>query len=503
MLCRPFEGIEQKEVQTRIENIDYKPIPADTDPKLKKLLELTLTYKENRGTAAQLLSLEFIKNRINYFYKNKILELEKPFMEEISNLNYKIEESKVSKANIKEYNFLKCFQNMQMIYYKYTRTVLYSNLYINNITVYSHSSLFSKSLKEEEIKDLIDLGVLTPYEIKDNKKNGKKIKSKEKRSKYESNFYLLSKNKIEGIDNTLNLPINDGDFFDDFYLDALDTSFKAFEKSKKAFNLFRRILEDEEINEEEKYNYASSEELYDFLLESKNFQNINLDKYTGDEKIAIMLNIYQTMIYHYIIKCIMFDSDYQEKSSNLSLFENILASLKLGKFAFSLQYKIAGEIFTIQDLKHFVFKIKAPPKFFLYQPSMNDDQRSKLLEEKYLNRLEDLQRLAILTVCMDPPNFMDDDVSDIYAPVGICFKPNTLIKDLKSSLYHFISEKNIFPDEDTVNFPKFIHNYINENHLKENDIIEKLIKFFYKDFDQKQKNIIKKSKENTLHINYC
>ena len=60
----------------------------------------------------------------------------------------------------------------------------------------------------------------------------------------------------------------------------------------------------------------------------------------------------------------MFDSDYQEKSSNLSLFENILASLKLGKFAFSLQYKIAGEIFTIQDLKHFVFKIKAPPKFF-------------------------------------------------------------------------------------------------------------------------------------------
>ena len=64
---------------------------------------------------------------------------------------------------------------------------------------------------------------------------------------------------------------------------------------------------------------------------------------------------------------------------------------------------------------------------------MNDDQRSKLLEEKYLNRLEDLQRLAILTVCMDPPNFMDDDVSDIYAPVGICFKPNTLIKDLKSN----------------------------------------------------------------------
>ena len=503
MLCRPFEGIEQKEVQTRIENIDYKPIPADTDPKLKKLLELTLTYKENRATAAQLLSLEFIKNRINYFYKNKILELEKMFMEEISNLNYKIEESKVSKANIKEYNFLKCFQNMQMIYYKYTRTLLYSNLYINNIQVYSHSSLFSKSLKEEDIKDLIDLGVLNPYEINNNNQNVKKIKTKERRNKYESKFYILTKNKIEGIDNTLNLPINDGDFFDDFYLDALDTSFKAFEKSKKAFNLFRRILEDEEINEEEKYYFVSSEELYDFLLESKNFQNINLDKYVGDEKIAIMLNIYQTMIYHYIIKCIMFDSENQENTSNLSLFQNILASFKLGKLSFSLKYKIAGEIFTIQDLKHLVFKIKAPTIFFLYQPNIKDDQRFKLLEEKYINNLDFLYKLAILTICMDPPNFMDDDVSDIYAPVGICFKPNTLYKDLNSSLYHFISEKNIFPDENTVNFPKFIHNYILENGKQENEVIQKLIDFFFKKFSQKKYRLINKSKQNLLHINYC
>lgn len=504
MLCRPFEGIEQKEVQTRIENIDYKPIPDDTDPKLKKLLELTLTYKENRATAAQLLSLEFIKTRINYFYKNKILELEQSFMEEISNLNYKIEESKVVNTNVKEYNFLKCFQNMQMIYYKYSRTILYSNLYINNIQVYSHSSLFSKSIKEEEIKDLIDLEVLVPYEVKKNDKKIRKVKSKEKRNKYESNFYKFIKNKEDGIDNTLNLPINDGDFFDNFYLDALDTSFKAFEKAKKAFNLFRRILEDEEINEEEKYVYVSSEVVYDFLLECKNFQNINLDKYIGEEKIAIMLNIYQTMIYHYIIKCIMFDSDYEEKTSNFSLFQNILASFKLGRFSFTIKYKIAGEIFTIQDLKHIVFKIKSPSIFFLYQPDKKkDEQRLKLLEEKHLNKLSFLNRLAILTICMDPPNFMDDDVSDIYAPVGICFKPNTLDKDLNSSLYHFISEKNIFPDENTVNFPKFILNYILEHGKNENDVIQSLIGIFLKNFNQKKSSLINKSRQNKLHINYC
>ena len=502
MLVRPFEGIEQKEVQKRIENIDYKPIPKDTDPKLKKLLEYTLTYQETRATAAQLLSLEFIKARIKYLCNNKILELEPSFMEEILNLNYKIGDVVIPKAVIKEYNFLKIFQNMQMIYYKYTRTVLYSDLYFNTILVFSHSCLYSKTLKEEEIKDLIDLGILVSHEIDKDKNKNKSIKSKGKRDKYNAKYYTIVKNKIDDIDNTLNIPINDDDFFDNFYLDGLETSFKAFTKAKKTFNLFRRILEDEEINEEDKYNFCCSEEIYDFLLEIKNFQNINLNKYLGEEKIAIMLNIYQAMIYHYIIKCVMVDSDFEDKF-NLSLFQNLMASLKLGKINVSLKYKIAGEIFTIQDMKQLIIKIKSPSIFFFYQPSARNDQRLKLLDEKYLDKLPFLSRLAILTICIDPPNFIDDDVSDIYAPVGICFKPSTLFKDLNSSLYHFISEKNVFPDENTVNIPKFIHEYIISLGKKENDVIQSLIEFFYKDFTQKMYRLINKSKQNILHINYC
>ena len=98
---------------------------------------------------------------------------------------------------------------------------------------------------------------------------------------------------------------------------------------------------------------------------------------------------------------------------------------------------------------------------------------------------------------------MDDDISDIYAPVGICFKPNTLDKDLNSSLYHFISEKNIFPDENTVNFPKFILNYILEHGKNENDVIQSLIGLFFKDLTQKKNRLINKSRQNILHINYC
>ena len=205
------------------------------------------------------------------------------------------------------------------------------------------------------------------------------------------------------------------------------------------------------------------------------------------------------MIYHYIMKSVMADNDNDKNF----IFSNILSSLRIGKTSVSLKYIIAGEIFTIQDMKYLIFKIKSPPIFFFYQPSNENDQRNKLLDEKYINKLPFLNKLAILTICIDPPNFMEEDIYDIYIPIGICFKPNNLCKDLNSSLYHYISEKNIFPDENTVNFPKIMHEYIKQCGEKENEVILTLIKFFFKDFTQKMYTLINKYKRNILRINYC
>jgi hypothetical protein len=268
MLCKPFEDINRIELGYRIKNIDYKPVPEETGSRLKKLLGLTLTYKENRASAAQLLSLDFIKNRINYFYVNKIIDFEKDFIEEILNLNYSYEENEL-KIVEKKYNYLKCFQNIQKIYYKYPKTTLYKN-----IEVISHSSLFNKSINEEDIKDLIDLNILVPYEdINNNKKI--KINSKEKNNnKYEANYYRIIKYKDDGIDNTLNLPITNNDFYDNFYKDDLMKTYKVFEKAKEAFYNFKHILEDKEAKEEDKYLYAISEDIFEFLLGIKDFHII-------------------------------------------------------------------------------------------------------------------------------------------------------------------------------------------------------------------------------------
>jgi hypothetical protein len=118
----------------------------------------------------------------------------------------------------------------------------------------------------------------------------------------------------------------------------------------------------------------------------------------------------------------MIDTD----SEKNFILNNILSSLNIGSSRVSLKYIIAGEVFTIQDMKHLVFKIKSPPILFFYQPSNENDQRNKLLDEQYINKLPFLNKLAILTICIDPPNFMEEDIYDIYIPVGICFKPNKI-----------------------------------------------------------------------------
>jgi hypothetical protein len=157
------------------------------------------------------------------------------------------------------------------------------NFFFSSTKVISHSCLFNKSIKDEEIKDLIDLGILIPYEEETNKKTHK-IKSKENNAKYDFNYYKIIKFNNEGIDNTLNIPINNNDFFDNFYLDYLETSFSAFEKVQKVFNLFRHILEDEEAKDEDKFLFAKSEELFEFLVEIKNLTQHRLTECEKKDK---------------------------------------------------------------------------------------------------------------------------------------------------------------------------------------------------------------------------
>ena len=74
MLEKPFQGINSDEIQNNIINEKYSPFPEKVDIRLKRLLELTLTFINHRASAARLLELNFIREKIDYLYKNEIIK---------------------------------------------------------------------------------------------------------------------------------------------------------------------------------------------------------------------------------------------------------------------------------------------------------------------------------------------------------------------------------------------------------------------------------------------
>ena len=70
MLEKPFQGINNDEIKNNIINEIYTPFPEKVDNRLKRLLELTLVFINHRASAARLLELNFIREKIDYLYKN-------------------------------------------------------------------------------------------------------------------------------------------------------------------------------------------------------------------------------------------------------------------------------------------------------------------------------------------------------------------------------------------------------------------------------------------------
>ena len=74
MLEKPFQGINNDEIKNNIINEIYIPFPEKVDNRLKRLLELTLVFINHRASAARLLELKFIREKIDYLYKNNIIK---------------------------------------------------------------------------------------------------------------------------------------------------------------------------------------------------------------------------------------------------------------------------------------------------------------------------------------------------------------------------------------------------------------------------------------------
>ena len=536
MLEKPFQGINCDELKNNIINEKYIPFPDEVDFRLKRLLELTLAFINHRASASRLLELKFIREKIDYLYKNKIIKdddlykkisslpirendykfsfekkiydkkvsekidtnkvdipkVNKKFFRGISqnmigtklNNRNKMRGStvipKVSKNNIftnknkvkqyKEYDYYRLFRALRYIVFLFPKKILSKGFFSDVeelIEEYYIRNLDEEwGITEEDIKNLIELGYIVEKKIKNQK------------------YFTFELYTMKNVDNTINFP--EEPQYLEYLPEPVTLTCKLLLKMKDVFKDCRYLLENEFATEKDKIKIITSKKIYHTYTCIKLLSKINFDKLSKNEKLSIILNLYQIMFFHFIIKQIITDysSTYTEnkKKSLLIEMQNLIKILNLWHTnTLQITYNINGQLITLYELKHIVLRRNRIPPNRYFKLAYNNDPRINYLDGTW----EDFsfeQRIKFLCLCFDPVDIFDDRVNEITQPLGICFNDKTFDRDLDNSFHLFVKE-NIWIDNinSKLNVPFFLKEYLYDLDNNENKMIDVLLQELYKD----------------------
>ena len=533
MLEKPFQGINNDEIKSNIINEIYIPFPENVDYRLKRLLELTLVFINHRASAARLLELNFIREKIDYLYKNNILKDDELY-QKISSLpirddDYKFpfEKKIIVNKKLKYFNKSEDSLNKKLIYRrKYTENkVLNKNQASRNLSSlklpqmnlkgnipfnqskikeYDYSRLFhaliyiifsspkkiishglcgekEKLIEEYYFRELDEESGITEEDIN----NLIELKYIIKKKINNQRFFSYDIYKIKNVDNCINFP-EDPNFLE--YLSDPDTlTSKLLLKIKDCFKDFRYLMENELATEKDKIKIISSKKTYSCFTGIKLLSKINLEKLSKKKRLAIMLNIYQIMSFHHIAKQIVADFSKVKtdpKSNSLLVeFQNLLSIIFLPNKNEKVEaiYNISGELVTLYEFKHIILRRNRVPPNRLFKLAYSNDPRINFLEGNWDDFSFEL-KMKILCLCLDQSNFLDDKMSEISQPLGICFSEKTFEKDIDNSFHLFVKE-NIWIDKNNsrINIPFFLKEYLYDLNYDENRMINCILKEIYKD----------------------
>ena len=521
MLEKPFQGINSDEVKNNIINEKYTPFPDTVDFRLKRLLELTLAFINHRASAARLLELKFIREKIDYLYKAKIIkddELykkissfpirdndykfsfekktysnkinEKQEKNNLKNISKAINSTNIafkrcttyaprtSKNNLnfqnqkqfKEYDYYRLFRALRYIIFLFPKKVFSKGIFSDVeelIEEYYIRNLDEEyGITEEDIQNLIELKY-----IKEKKINNQK-------------FFTFELFKMKNVENTINFP--EEPHYLEYLPEPVTLTCKLLLKMKDVFNDCRYLIENEFATEKDKIKIITSKKIYHTYTCIKLLSKINISKFTRSEKLSIILNLYQLMSFHFIIKQMITDytktSNENKKKSLIIEIQNLISIIDFWhKNSCQITYNISGQIINLYELKHIVLRRNRIPPKKLFKLAYNNDPRINFLDGEW----EDFsfeQRMKMLCLCFDPVDIFDDKVNEIMQPLGICFNDKTFDRDLDNSFHLFVKE-NIWIDDNNskLNVPYFLQEYLCDLDNDENKMINTLLQELYKD----------------------
>lgn len=477
MLKKPFEG-QSDEIVDKVMKMEYVPFPKNIDPNLEKLLKLMLNPNSNsRYTAKELLQLDYIKEKIQFIIDENLFPIDDDILFKIMEDTNKPqgqgppkslkEEIKKSKQYFDDYSTAMqldenainkvCYQKTYFSK-KYEDVISGSDLEITagdfKITVKALTNL---------IKSKFILNVSNPNE--------------EEFLGDDKSFYQIKILDDPSIDNSTIFP----SWFDPRSKDPIKLTEECLDL---ALAVLKRINEACDLDVDIRNEVITSKDYFNFLVEIRQIQDIDFTKLKKNEKLAVILNLYQVMLIHHYIKQEVKD-DSQSKGGLLSKMKGLVyTSAKT-----NICYIIGGHKLSIYELKNITLRKNKKPLDAYFKLVNDSDPRVSLINEG--------DNPKLLLVCPDPQ-------PGSFADLGIDFRFTKFSADVVSELDAFVKDfitANVQIDESEISIPKFLKSYLVDFSSNE----QELVKFLFKNHIEpsgKISSIIKAMNNKSYTLNY-
>jgi NIMA (never in mitosis gene a)-related kinase len=466
---KPFDGQTNDEIKKKVLANSYKKIPETVPQELRILVEKTLRGNSNeRYSAADILRLDFMKERL--LKLKETLSFPENMIEDIEQKGLGLENKDEKQKEIKQF-----FNNIKLAIQidSYAIKTKYKARFFSQETEVIRGSDLelllaeNKDITVDNINKLIELklmrNILKPNETEfDSSDNAIYIVTYLEDEMVDNSLSTLTlKNKCD-VDNPVELSIN------------------CLNKAEKAWTY---IFDSGE--QKEKAEILSSQEFLDYLFTIRYLKYLKMESYTKPQKLAIILNIYQAMFIHHLIKLHL--SEESDQSKGLLQSVKCLFS-KNDKVNVNVTYEISGQKLSLPELKNIVIRRnKKPPQHYLFRMVGNSDPRVNFIDEP--------ENYKLLIVCTDPPYL--NEIENYFIEYTH-FKDTTVYEQIEEHCKNYVTE-NIRKEQNQLYIPKSFRDYIKDFGTDELDLVKNLTKL---NSEMKPTALLKSIKEKQLSICY-
>lgn len=499
MLKRPFEGGNTDILKSKIQNLDYEKVPETEDERLRKILQKTICIDASqRASALDILRLNFIAARVKKLFENKIITDDELYHKVIdANVSSSLlkgnctgsagyaggEQSKTSlmlndaeREKLAEfYEFFKTAIKIDLLALKSEYKAGYFSGKIQNLIKGSDMDLVigDCNIPESEIEMLINNQIIV------NVSNPKNLDY----DPTDNAYYQVKLFEDPAITNAILFSASESS---EKIADPVKLSLSCLLQAENIWNKFNQ-LEDNEQYDNNKIEIFSSMDNLEFLYEIKMLKHLKMQEYSKAQKLAIILNIYQTMILHSNIKSMQ----QEENMQSGGLVESVKSLFKKNTSANNVNYIISSEKLSIYEMKHIVIRRNRKPLDAYFRLANAGDPRIAFISEN------DDMLVKLHIICLDPQVYGEDYLADYRI---IEFDEKSVYEKLTEYCKMFVTE-TVKKDENQLNIPACFRDYLADFGSSEQDLIKALLKL-HNDSTLKPTAIMKQLNNKELVINY-